>query len=106
MEINGPSEYSDTLLYILYVFDRGGEIVASSQARITLRCPFAWFLTPTPDGCPDQDAASLEAIEQLFEGRRILWLSGGPLNNGPIIYVLYDQKHDGKMWTVFDKYLE
>lgn len=101
LEITAPQEYNDRLLYILYVFDHNGEVIASSQVRVSLQCPYTWFFTPTPDACPDAQALAVEAVEQRFEGGRMIRLARGLWNKSPMIYVLYDKKHGAKMWAVF-----
>jgi hypothetical protein len=62
-------------------------------------CPYEFFFTPAPEDwprCPHKPACSSPAVEQRFEGGRMIWLKEVPAacslsgdTEGPFIYVLY-----------------
>ena len=98
LEIVGPTKYDASVLYILYVFDRAGEIVASDQVQVTMACPYEWFFDSPPAACPDGPARTVQAISQSFEGGWMVWLASGPWSEEPVIYVLYQTALNGHMW--------
>lgn len=68
----------------------------SASLEITLTCPYAWFFSPAPAICPQNEAIPSPGAEQHFERGVMIW-SG----EEDLIYVLFDDDIFSPKWTAF-----
>lgn len=55
----------------------GGEwLSAETRLTVGIICPYPWFFTPTPEGCPTAPRV-FSAVEQPFENGYMVWLEDG-----------------------------
>jgi len=72
-----------------------GESEIQQALNIPADCPFLWFFTPPPEGCPTGPAQASFQVEQRFEQGSMIWLE-----STDSIYVLYGDDQN-PAWEVY-----
>lgn len=65
----------------------------TSAFGVVENCPFNWFFTPSPGGCPLTAPVMSEAAMQLMQGGRMIWVQ-----NGATIFILFDDQTRQPAW--------
>jgi hypothetical protein len=65
----------------------------TSRLVVPILCPYDYFfgIPTTPDNCPGTAAVYAPAVEQLFEGGRMIWMQTLGEAPGSIIFALYER---------------
>lgn len=72
-----------------------GETYNEARLMIPIRCPIAWFFSPPPDECPNEEAIQTNLITQPFERGRMVYIEETNL-----IYVLFNDSNN-PAWLSF-----
>jgi hypothetical protein len=79
------SALRDSILFTLIVGDAQGR-QAETSLRIPLNCPYDWFFSPAPEGCPIGPARYSGGAEQRFQNGIMIWEQAEQQ-----IYILYNE---------------
>jgi hypothetical protein len=80
--------------FALFVYDAQG-LAVHDTVQVALRCPDAWFFSPTPDICPAGPAVFTGGAQQQFEHGVMLWVQAEDR-----IYVLFDDGQHPR-WSAY-----